>query len=104
MLPCFDTKSVKITHFHLFIKEIILLFIHLRKIFHKNSTKVRIAFCTTNFQIHQERSKFNSSFHFVKENLKQNVSRNSYKLILRYQKFRNKYKLFYKNSNPRIIE
>lgn len=33
MLPCFDTKSVKITHFHLFIKEIILLFIHLRKIF-----------------------------------------------------------------------
>lgn len=23
---CFDTKSVKITHFHLFIKEIILLF------------------------------------------------------------------------------
>lgn len=52
---------------------------------------MRIAFCTANFQIYQEKPKFDSSFHFVKEVLKQkqNVSKNLYKFILCYEKYKN---------------
>lgn len=61
----FDTKSVKITHFHLFIKEIILLFTSVQNISQNFDTRVlHFAQQNANFQIYQEKPKFHSSFHF----------------------------------------
>lgn len=89
----FDTKSVKITHFHLFIKEIILLFTSVQNISQNFDTRV--------LHFAQRISKF------IKKNL--NFTRLSIFFWNRNRNYKtknmkmNQYTLFYKNPNLQII-